>query len=73
MAALDWRSSAQCDAVMLAGVLKSNRVLTEITIAPGGDLEGVFLVKGELGFLAALAILEIGHDGPLGMESWGPE
>ena len=35
---LPWRSASQCDAVMLAGVLKANRVLTEITMAPGGDL-----------------------------------
>ena len=35
---LSWKSAQQCDAVMLAGVLKANRVLTEITMAPGGDL-----------------------------------
>ena len=35
---LPWRSSSTCDAVMLAGVLKSNRTLTEITMAPGGEL-----------------------------------
>ena len=35
---LGWKSSQQCDAVMLAGVLKANTVLTEITMASGGDL-----------------------------------
>jgi len=35
---LPWKSSSTCDAVMLAGVLKSNRTLTEITMAPGGEL-----------------------------------
>jgi len=35
---LPWKSNSTCDAVMLAGVLKSNRALTELTMAPGGEL-----------------------------------
>ena len=35
---LPWRSSSPSDAVMLAGVLASNDVLTAITMSPGGEL-----------------------------------
>ena len=70
-ASLDWTSSDQCDAVLLAGALKTNDTLTGINMGVGGELGdfereeiGKALLRNRHGRVGFCNIFSLQPDGP---------